>query len=256
MSTFGAEYIVATSRKMIKQFKTFITEIHVRLQYHDTLNDSLWNDDVLKPEIRTALLKFADTYAKFSGVEDSQIKDVVMTGGNANFNYTPISDIDVHIVVDRNALGSNRMFLDNYLQSKKMVWTMSHNIRIHGYPVEPYIQDVAELYHEGQGVYSLKRGEWIQKPIHGLYDFEHDKDLKRKVLFYAHLVDSMIKSHASLESFDRLKKKFAEMRSAGIQKAGEFSVENNTFKSLRNRGILDAMNKYLRDAKDSELSVQ
>jgi len=226
------------------------------LEWHTELNPKLWDDGKLKPEVRSVLLRFADTWTKFSGVPQDSVQDVILTGGNANFNYTSASDVDVHIVVDRSRLGKNREFVDDYLQDKKRLWTLTHNIRVLGYPVEPYVQDVSEGYHSGQGVFSLKRDEWIQKPQPGQYDFEHDKDLKRKVHEYAHLINAMITSKAEPEAFDKLKKKIADMRGAGIQKAGEFAPENSLFKALRNRGLLDAMNKYLRSAKDEQLTLK
>jgi hypothetical protein len=45
------------------------------------------------------------------------------------------------------------------------------------------------------------------------------------------------------------------MRASGLQKAGEFAFENLVFKELRNTGVLDKMNEYIRLRKDEELSL-
>jgi hypothetical protein len=55
---------------------------------------------------------------------------------------------------------------------------------------------------------------------------------------------------------EEMKKKLADMRSAGISKHGEFSFENLVFKELRNRGVLDKMNKYEKTLKDRSLSLK
>lgn len=239
----------------MQTFKTFLDETKVSLEYHTVLNPKLWEDDKLKPNVRKALLRFADTWAEFTNIDKKLITDIIMTGGNSNYNYTDMSDIDVHAVVNRNKLGKDRELIDDYLQSKKMLWTLTHNVRVLGYSLEPYAQDISEKYPVGQGTYSLKNNKWIQRPVHGNYDFESDKNLKRKVLFYIHMIDEMIKNKMSAESFNILKKKFKDMRNSGIAKSGEFAFENLIFKSLRNRGYIDKMNKYLKTLKDQELSL-
>jgi hypothetical protein len=66
----------------------------------------------------------------------------------------------------------------------------------------------------------------------------------------------MISSNANDDSFDKLKKKFKTMRSAGLKKSGEFSVENLVFKELRNLGYLDKMNSYITSKQDEKLSLK
>jgi hypothetical protein len=66
----------------------------------------------------------------------------------------------------------------------------------------------------------------------------------------------LIDSNAEDESFKKLKKKFGDMRKAGIKKAGEFSQENLIFKELRNKGYLDKMNQYIKSKEDEKLSLK
>ena len=235
--------------------KETLHETKISLEYHSELNPKLWDGAKLKTEVREALLKFGYTWAKFAKIPENTILDVIMTGGNANYNYTPKSDIDVHLVIDRNALGSNREFVDEYLQDKKVLWTLTHDIKILGYSLEPYAQDNTERYPENQGVYSLKNSRWIQFPNKGNYDWQNDLGLKRKVIFYKHLIDSIINNKMGISTVNDLKAKIKNMRSAAIAKGGEFSFENLVFKELRNRGYLDKLNKYEQTMKDKELSL-
>jgi hypothetical protein len=45
------------------------------------------------------------------------------------------------------------------------------------------------------------------------------------------------------------------MRSSGLKKSGEVSIENMVFKELRNRGYLDKMNEYIKSTQDKRLSL-
>jgi hypothetical protein len=234
----------------------FVTEVKISLEYHTELNPKLWTNWELKPAVRKKLLDFADAWSQFAKIPNKMIKDIIMIGGNTNYNYTAKSDIDVHIVIDRNALNPDRAFVDEYLQSKKVLWTLTHKISILGYPIEPYAQHFEGDYPKGQGVFSLKNNKWIQKPNHEQLDFNKDNNLKKKVMFYAHMIDDMIKYKMDLVVFNDLKKKIAEMRAASISKNGEFGEDNLIFKELRNRGYLDKMTKYETSIKDQELSLK
>ena len=238
----------------MKPFYSYLEELKISLQYHDELNPKLWNGNKLKPEVRAKLLQFADAWGDYASIPKNLIQDVIMVGGNVNYNYTDKSDIDVHIVIDRNKLGERKL-VDDYLQSKKVLWTLTHNIKVYGYSLEPYAQDPVTSYPKGQGVFSLKNNKWIVEPTKGSYDFNKDKNLKKKVSDYMHLIDHMIKSKMDAEAFQSLKEKIRGMRGAAIAKGGEFSQENLVFKELRNRGYLDKMDKYEKSLKDKELSL-
>lgn len=105
-----------------------------------------------------------------------------------------------------------------------------------------------------QGSYSLTKNEWITKPTHA----EHDVDsthVQKKVSDYIHKIEDLISSNATDESFEKLKTKIKNMRSAGLKKSGELSVENVVFKELRNLGYLDKMTDYVRSTQDQRLSM-
>jgi len=46
------------------------------------------------------------------------------------------------------------------------------------------------------------------------------------------------------------------MRKSGLERAGEFSVENLVFKLLRNQGLIDRLTQMIRDLEDQELSLE
>ena len=236
--------------------ESYLDETKISLEYHDELNPKLWEGPRLNYQVKKKLLDFAHAWASFAKIPADMITDVIMTGGNANYNYTAKSDIDVHIIINRNLLNPDREFVDEYLQDKKVLWTLTHKISILGYALEPYAQDSAAQYPRNQGVYSILNSRWVQFPNKGTYDWKNDPGLKRKVLFYKKLIDQIIKDKMDIDAVKDMKKKLRDMRNASIAKGGEFSFENLVFKELRNRGYLDKMNKYEASLKDQALSLK
>ena len=236
-------------------YAQYITELKLQLQYHSELNPKLWDDFTLKPEVRSKLLQFGEVWRDYAKIPESAVKEIIMLGGNANYNYTDKSDIDVHVVVDKSLISKDNPLLDDYLQDKKQMWTMSHKITILGYGLEPYAQDISVEYPKNQGVYSLTKNEWIHKPVFVGDEMIKDPYLKKKVKFYMKMIDDMIDNHVDLDSVKHFKEKMRDMRGAAIKRGGEFSFENLVFKELRNQGYLDKLSEYQRSSQDQELSL-
>ena len=238
----------------IKPFIRFLTEEDLTLEYHDTLNPKIWDEDELKPEVQAKLLQIAKKWATFAKIPDFAVTDIILVGGNANYNWTKFSDLDLHVVVNREDLADCPDLLDDYLQNKKQLWALVHDITIYGHDVELYAQDKETPYPKKQGVYSIKNKKWIAQPKHENVDFRGPV-LLAKVKQYTERIDTLISTNAEDESFSKLKEKFKNMRSSGLKKIGEFSLENLIFKELRNRGVIDRMTKYLQSRLDQKLSL-
>ena len=58
-----------------------------------------------------------------------------------------------------------------------------------------------------------------------------------------------------VERLEKFKDKIMKMRKAGLDKGGEFSIENLVFKELRNNGFLEALLNELNDSIDKSLSL-
>ena len=228
------------------------------LQYHKNLNPKIWDImGELKDDVRGKLLQIADAWVAFSKIPPDMIYDIIITGGNVNYNYTPNSDIDLHIVISRSAINPDRNFVDEYLQDKKILWTLTHpDIKIYGYPVELYAQDIDERPHLNQGVYSLTQKRWIARPQMLDLDFEDDFHLQKKVDFYKSMIEKLISNKADSDAINTLKKKLKTMRSDSIAQGGEFSFGNLVFKELRNLGYLDKLSDYEKTMQDKALSLE
>lgn len=239
---------------------TRLEELALSLEYHDRLNPVLWDkNDLLKPKIRERLLKIAEVWRDFANIPVDSVKDILITGGNCNYNYTSKSDIDLHLLVDKNKIvpfyKQDPDFVDDYLKMKKNLWGLTHNIKIFGYPVELYAQPLDEKNPKYRGLYSIKNNKWILKPENIKLNFQSNTHLQDKIESYMHQIDNLIASHASKDAFDKLLKKIVDMRRSSLEKGGEFGEENLVFKELRNTGYLDKITKYKTNYQDKDLSL-
>lgn len=237
------------------KFKSLLVKLEEStLQYHQTLNPDLWENNGLKKEVANKLMMIAHTWASFAKIPPQAIKDIILVGGNANYNYTGFSDIDLHLVVDTEEIADCPEVLEDYFRGKKQLWALVHDIKIYGHPVELYAQDVKTPYTKGQGVYSIQDDKWIVEPERKQVNLE-DPAIKRKVDQYIQMIDTLIDSSAEDEAFEKLKEKIRNMRASALKIGGELSVENLVFKELRNQGHLDRLTNYLRSNQDRRLSL-
>ena len=116
-------------------------------------------------------------------------------GGNANYNYTKHSDVDLHLVIDKKGVKCDGL-VDDYLLSKKQLWALTHDITVKGQPVELYAQDSGDTFKKGQGVYSLKSNRWLQQPERVKFD-ANDRAVKDKVNDLSKAINDLIVSQAS-----------------------------------------------------------
>ena len=239
----------------MKSFQNILREaVELTLQYHDELNPKIWDDTKLKSEVRAKLMMIARTWAGFAKIPPAAITDIILVGGNANFNYTPYSDIDLHVVVDMNKIPECKGLLDEYLRSKKQLWGLVHDIKIYGHDVELYAQDKDTAYTKDQGVYSIKNDKWLVQPAKKEVNLKNPT-IKRKVEQYIEKIETLISTSAEDEAFETLKTKFRDMRAAALKQGGEFSVENLVFKELRNLGYMNKVEEYLRSKQDERFSL-
>ena len=241
----------------MKKFGTFMSE-ELSFELHDELNSKFWQKMHLKDKVRDQLMLIAQKWAKFAKIPASAIEDVVLTGGNANYNYTRFSDLDVHLIVDYSKIvDCEEDFVGAYLRDKKTIWELTHDIKIYGVPVELYGEPKGLPMKKSQGVYSLMRSKWLQKPKKEKVDIKNDDFIESKVNHYIHMIDYALKHHSDDEdTLKKIKKRLQIDRGVGIRRAGEYSVENLVFKELRNRGYMDKIKDHVAKIQDRNLSLR
>ena len=220
-------------------------------KFHSHLNPKLWNrDNKMHPEVSAKLKEIADAFIEFLDIPRKAIKDVVITGSSASYNYTPHSDIDLHILVDKEKVHKNCPIVDDFLISKKSEFNDKHDIYIYGIPVEVYAEDYRnENIHNG--LYSLATNAWVDKPKK-LVPADNDVAVATKYKELAILAKEVADKDEAVKLIEKIKK----MRKAGLAKNGEFSVENLVFKKLRNEGVIEKLMQTKKEGIDRELSLE
>ena len=232
----------------------------------DTLNPEIWDNynDVenskIKSEIRDGLLDIANEFITFLGY-DIFVQDVTMTGSLANFNWSEFSDIDLHIIYDFKESGEEEELYRDLFNLKRTVFNSQHDIRVKGYEVETYVQDMNEP-HMSTGVYSVLYDEWLTQPKPEEVTIDKDK-IESKANHWMEIIDDTIKElggekslDKSLEKLDTVKEKIKKFRSSGLERGGEYSYENLVFKFLRRNGYIQKLFDNKNELIDKTLSIQ
>jgi predicted nucleotidyltransferase len=221
--------------------------------YNSILNPAIWaTEDDIKPDVLNTLLKVANTFYKDTELT-VPLEDIYFLGSTAGYNWTPTSDIDLHLVVDFSKIGDDEELVKNYVDGLKSKWNQSHDIKIGNHPVEVYIQDKSEI-NNSQSVYSLMKSTWVKKPKHE--DIKVDKDAIKKK--YKQLVQSINVAiqEQDINKIKKLTKRIYDMRQAGLDKSGEYSTENLVFKLLRSTGYINKLRDTVTQLTDKELSSE
>ena len=179
-----------------------------------------------------------------------------MTGSYANYNYTPYSDIDLHIIVDPTSINKDVDLVEEFLKAKRQFWNDRHDIRVLNIEVEMYAQDVNEP-HASSGVYSIKNDKWLEKPKKFRKEFDRS-NVSRKVKYFKRLIEIEIdeaKMNKSIKGLEKLIKKIRDMRSAGLEKSGEMADENVIYKVLRSEGDIQKLYDMRDNVFDVSLSL-
>ena len=199
-------------------------------------------------------MRFAEAFAAYVDLDERAIVDVLLLGGNAGYNYTQYSDLDVHIVVDPKFIPDcNPDLLDRYYMDKKTLWELTHNVTILGSKAEPYIERPGVTRKKSQGVWSIMKKSWIQKPTPVEGDVD-EKEIEKKVNNFINQINSLIKT-SDAEGLKKLVKKLRDSRGISLQKYGEYGFENMVFKELRNQGYIDKIRTVVVNLKSQSLSL-
>ena len=212
------------------------------------LNPKIWQGDRLDGKVRLKLLEIARAFVDFVGI-DLDVEDYTITGSNANFTWTSYSDLDLHVIIPGTPSEEHR----ELFSAKKALWGEQHNITIKGLPVECYVQGSKEPHHS-TGVFSILNNKWIVEPKKVKPDVDDAAIEAKKDALLSAIEHALLSK--DLEKLRAVKDKVTTMRKAGLERAGEWSVENLVFKILRNLGLIDELTDKIRELEDQELSLE
>ena len=231
--------------------------IWLEYKSQNKLNPIIFGDDEkVDSEVKDLLLKIANYF--WEGLEIPQpFEDVLLTGSSVNYNYTPTSDVDLHIVVDFSKF-DNPELLKKYFDEAKINWNRVHDLKLGKQNIEVYVQDTND-HPEYRGEYSLMNDKWLKKP-----SFEEinipDKEIEKKAKIFKQQINKLEKTgknnpEKSIELINKIKERLKNFRQTGLDKGGEYSLENLAFKNLRNTGYLEKLNKLKNMLVDKTLSL-
>ena len=226
-----------------------------------TLNEKFWKgpDHRLNEKIRRRLIKIAADFIDNIDV-DVMIEDIRFTGSLANYNWSKYSDIDLHLVVDFSKIDEDTDLVKSFFDAARMRWNDLHDIKIHNFEVEIYIENVGDP-HRSSGVYSITQNEWIVEPDPANVDIDialarkKSDDIETQVNLIGHILEKN-NYRSALRAIERLKDKIGRMRKAGLHSAQqEFSPENIAFKILRREKVLQKLTDMKYGAYDKMMSI-
>jgi hypothetical protein len=222
--------------------------------YQPSLNPRVWGvTDVntapnIHPGLRNRLLVIAQDFYEALKVE-IPIEDIHLTGSLANYNWTKYSDFDVHVLFDFTKINEDTALVKKALDGQRFMWNQRHPVQILSHDVELYAQDISEP-HIASGLYSLLKDEWITCPVF-MPPTVDPKDVSRRVEALETEIEMLAKEIVTgdfgliqeplISRVDWLKEKIMKARKDGLSARGEFSVENLTFKALRNSGHIEKL---------------
>ena len=223
---------------------------------NDELTPLLWIGETMIQDVRKILLNNVKKFIQFSELQTLKFNDIILTGSMANFNYGDKSDIDIHIILDFTQLSDDKLFVNDYLKIKSMLWQDNVPVSIGGHYIEYYFQDISESHHSS-GVYSIYKDKWIRKPLKKLINIDTE-NIRLKTAYYVNKIEDL-ENTEDLNVFNikykELKHKIKRFRQCGLDKSGEYSTENLVFKILRNNGYLEKLVNLRNDKLSAELSL-
>ena len=220
--------------------------------FHDQLNPKLWVGNKLRPEVKTQLQLIADDFLEELGINDLDVIDTTVSGSNAAYSYTNHSDLDLHILVNLKDLPNNSVYKELF-QAKKTLYNDSHDIKIHGVPVELYVQDASEPV-ISLGEYSIENDKWLKIPSKRRANFDQTSS-KAKYSKLLEIINTALVSK-DLRKVEKVLKKIKRYRQAGLDKGGEFGPENLAYKALRSQGYITKLYKLRDDLHSEFLTIE
>ena len=236
------------------------TEDLMAFDVQPELNQKIWDEEKqIRPGVKGALMAIVEEFVE--GLDmDLELKDVVVTGSLANYNWSKFSDIDLHLLVDFSEVNDNEEMVKKFFDAVRSNWNKLHNILVKGHEVEIYVQDEHEP-HISTGVYSLMDDRWLVKPkkVRPAID-RHTATKKMKHM--AREIDKLSSVYdngnyeGAFELAGLIKEKLKRMRRAGLDRSGIYSPENLAFKMLRRSGDIEQLFSIYTLAYDKIHSVE
>jgi len=239
-----------------------IKSFTVRATLYSDIWDNASSDNFktikLHKDVREHLISIAKDFIESFGIDTFVIEDILFVGSLANYNWSEYSDVDLHIVIDKEKVNDDTELVDEFFTAKKEVYNLKHNIKVKGFDVELYVQDIKEELDASDGIYSILYNKWRKEPSKDKSPVNKSDIIKKVKEFVKKLSDIKKEEEpdAKLLKLKKLKEKIRAYRKSGLNATGEYSTENLVFKYLRRSGYMDELADLGVDIKDEFLSLE
>jgi len=228
-------------------------KIEDAINFHDELNPLLFDENnKLKSNIKSQLDIIVDDFIEYMGIPDLAVEDVIITGSNVAFTYTPHSDIDLHLLVDFSALPESDVYKELFM-AKKSLYNDTYEITIRDIPVELYVQDTAQA-HTSLGEYSLYQDKFTRIPSKKRANLD-EISAEHKFERLEQLAIEGLKSE-DIDKVNEVLSIIKRYRQAGLDNKGEFGPENLAFKAIRSKGYFQALFDLRHKLRGKQLSIE
>lgn len=216
------------------------------------LHPDFWKDGLLDSKVRMKLLDIADDFCENLKFKWVKPYDIVLTGSICGLNWSNLSDVDMHIILNFSDIDENTELVREYVNMKKNEWNNDHEaLLIHDLPVEIYVEDLADDT-VSDGIYSLEQNKWLKQPKNGqeLHISARGSKIRRvaadllsKIDDYEqafHSIEDMYKLECLSKKVDKLLKNISQIRKDGLNSdLKEKSLGNILYKIVRRTHYLD-----------------
>jgi hypothetical protein len=196
-------------------------------------------------------MRMAEDFQTFVAVP-FEVTDVIITGGNVNYNYTSHSDIDLHLIADFDSITCDREVAELF-DTKRLLYRRRYDLTIHDVPVELYVED-QRIPAVSAGLFSVRHNRWLRKPQQ--QQVQHDQAaVEHWTGIWTTVLQAAMRT-GDLQVCRNAVNLLRSYRKLGLStNSGEFSIPNLVFKSLRNDSVIQGITVLIDRLHDQELSI-
>ena len=234
------------------------------IEKHNELNQKLFDGDHLKSEVREKAEEIINEFLKILAEDEVKliVRDVILTGSNASYNYTKDSDIDLHIIADTKSFEESADVYAKLYRAYGRIFGNKFEISFYGIPVEIYVETESNPV-VSNGIYSVMFDKWVKEPSAIAIPEIDQKAINKAAKPWIDEAKALIKEvddnvADGEEEIDGYITRIYELRQKGIYSAAgnEYSTENLIFKEVRNAGLLDKLKKLKNVLISKKLSLE
>ena len=234
------------------------------IEKHNELNQKLFDGNHLKPEVREKAEEIINEFLKILAEDEVKliVRDVILTGSNASYNYTKNSDIDLHIIAETKSFEESADVYAKLYRAYGRIFGNKFEISFYGIPVEIYVETESNPV-VSNGIYSVMFDKWVKEPSAIAIPEIDQKAINKAAKPWIDEAKALIKEvddnvADGEEKIDSYITRIYELRQKGIYSAAgnEYSTENLIFKEVRNAGLLDRLKKLKNVLISKKLSLE